>query len=79
MASQPRSVDAAKSRIKPGKPLNMNLVDEDIRQLMNVDRIESVRYDIQPVGNAYELVYYVQEKTLPTTPLAPVWSWQPAI
>ena len=45
-----------------GKPLNMNLVDEDIRQLMNVDRIESVRYDIQPVGNAYELVYYVQEK-----------------
>lgn len=40
----------------------MNLVDEDIRQLMNVDRIESVRYDIQPVGNAYELVYYVQEK-----------------
>ena len=45
-----------------GKPLDMKLVDEDIRQLMNVDRIESVRYDIQPVGDAYELVYLVQEK-----------------
>lgn len=44
------------------KELNMNLVDEDIRQLMNMDRIASVRYDIQPVGSAYELIYYVQEK-----------------
>ena len=45
-----------------GKPLNIALVNEDIRQLMNLDRIQSVRYDIQPVGDDYELVYIVQEK-----------------
>ena len=45
-----------------GMALNIDTVNADINQLLNIDRIESVKYDVVPVGNAYELVYYVQEK-----------------
>lgn len=46
------------------KPLNMDAVNADIKQLLNIDRIESVQYDVLPVGNHNELVYYVGEKDI---------------
>ena len=42
--------------------LDIQMVNRDIKELMTVDRIASVRYDVVPVGNGYELVYRVQEK-----------------
>ncbi|MBS1175375.1 MAG: hypothetical protein H6R05_1506 [Burkholderiaceae bacterium] len=49
---------------RAGKPLNMDTVNADIKQLLNIDRIESVKYDVLPVGDHNELVYYVGEKDI---------------
>lgn len=51
-------------QVRAGKPLNMDVVKTDIKNLLNIDRIESVQYDVLPVGNGHELVYYVGEKDI---------------
>lgn len=42
--------------------LDMAQVNADIRNLLNVDRIDSVRFEVESVGNQNELVYHVHEK-----------------
>jgi NTE family protein len=51
-------------QVRAGKPLDMDAVKTDIKNLLNIDRIESVQYDVLPVGNGNELVYYVREKDI---------------